>query len=438
MRFTILKKWSHIIHRRGKSDSHLHFLQPTTTQVDYPRSISAGNINTEIAIVNYVPNLSSSPLSSPAPHAPRPSQSSLKPSALPPVTPRLVDLPKPPYSSRKPRKPSSTTSVAHKIALTKRRISQLEEEKESLDTCIKDLKISRNIQQKQLEQVTQDLQSSRAWCQTEKNRIRELDSHVQRDYQRQLFANALLELGLSGNEVGTFLDASEEEIVGAILEAAERDDNVWCSVLSEIIGPLAPDNYVSAVNIALNTRKELRSARKVARFWKRTANVSDMVTPSTSNLSDSREPLSLERRQAVERLQRRRRGLSIDLSAREQRTLLPSASVSSEASTALPYLSSAHSITSLHKRDSLPPLASQVFREEFIKAYASSSLFTSSSSKQILKPTVEPTSEDRQANPRRLSQKTLGKGRGVLSAEASTSVCSSSTIDLCIPTSGPL
>lgn len=420
MRFSILKKWSHIIHRRGRSDSQLHFLQ--STQVDYPRSSSVANLNIyaeQLHIPTVTLNLSSSPLSSSTSHAPRPSQACLSSSASP-STPRPFDFSddQHPQMSQK-----TTTSVADRIAIAKRRLSELEMEKDSLDSRIRDLKDGSKDQQQRLDQIKQDLQSSSVSCQTGKDRTRERKFQAQRDHHRQLFAKSLLELGISNiSEVGMFLDASEEEIVDAVLKAAERDDSVWCSVSSEIIGPLAPENYVSAVNIALNTRKELRSVKKVANFWKRTASGSDTVTPSASNISDVQEPLSLERRQAVEMLQRNRRGFSINSSVPE-RTFLPSISVSSEISTVLPYMLSTHSVSSVRKPESLPPLASQVFKEELTNAHASSSFFVSSSSKHIFKPKSNTIVEHKSVNSKRLSPRALGKQKAFSSADSSGSVC---------------
>ncbi|KAK1227196.1 hypothetical protein PQX77_009830 [Marasmius sp. AFHP31] len=300
--------------------------------------------------------------------------------------------------------------VVHKLAMAKRRVSQLEGQKDALEAYMKDIETAAAAQEERLEGVKLDLQNARTSCTAEKQRLRELESDSQREAQRRKFASALLELGTAhSNEIATFLDASEEEIIGAIRKAAEREGNVWCAILSEVTGPLSPDNYISAINIALDTRKELQSVRKVARFWKRTANVPDNVTPSASNLSDIQEPLSSERRRAVENLQRRRGSASVNFSA--PATLPSSMSVASQNTTALPYLSSVHSI-STRRHDSLAPLASQVFKDEFMNAHASSNLFSSSSSKK-LRSKPDPTDKNKQSDIKVLSQRSFATERDV-------------------------
>ncbi|KAL0067175.1 hypothetical protein AAF712_005745 [Marasmius tenuissimus] len=301
--------------------------------------------------------------------------------------------------------PSTSTdqpaAVVHKLAMAKRRMSQLEGQKDTLEVYMKDLETAAASRQEQLEGVKLDLQDVRTSCAAEKQRLRELESDSQREIQRRKFASTLLELGTTHSyDITTFLDASEEEIIGAIRKAAEREGNIWCTILSEVTGPLAPDNYISAINIALDTRKELRSVRKVARFWKRTANVPDTVTPSASNLSDMQEPLSSERRRAVESLQRRRQSFPTNFSIPAM--LATSASAASQDTTALPYLSSAHSIPA-RRHDTLAPLASQVFKEELMNAHANSSLFSSSSSK-TLRPKAGPIEKNKPSDTTALPQ----------------------------------
>ncbi|KAL0576446.1 hypothetical protein V5O48_005521 [Marasmius crinis-equi] len=406
MRFSILKKWSTIIHRRGRSDSHIHFLQSNTTQVDYPHSISAGDINTRQLDIHSISNPTSSPLLS----SEAPPKTISRRSASNSESAKTIESSNAKSTSHEPTKQS--VGVVQKLASTKKRISQLKGEREVLEASSRDLNASARSQQRRLDEAKRDLHSTRASCTAEKKRQSDIESEVQRDIQRQMFANALLELGNAHKDgLGLFLDASEEEVVDAIQKAAEREGDIWCTILSDIVGPLAPDNYISAINIALDTKKELRSVRKIARFWKRTANLSDVVTPSASNMSDVQEPLSAERRRAVENLQRQRRSSSVQFST--PTLFAPSASIASQRSVALPYLSSTHSI-STHRHESLGPLASQVFKEELINAHSSFRMFSSPSSR-ILRTKSEPVDENRSMKSEGLSQKALGKQREITS-----------------------
>ncbi|KAF9064753.1 hypothetical protein BDP27DRAFT_1143380, partial [Rhodocollybia butyracea] len=98
----------------------------------------------------------------------------------------------------------------------------------------------------------------------------------------------------------------EEAAVEAIRETSANDTSIWSRVMSRVIGPRAPDNYVNTIKLTLHARQELRHWKKVSNFWKKTAREGNtdtgIPTPSASNLSDVRECLTDERKKAVEEL----------------------------------------------------------------------------------------------------------------------------------------
>ena len=99
-------------------------------------------------------------------------------------------------------------------------------------------------------------------------------------------------------------------IVKAIKEAAAVPGSNWAVILPAISGPRTQAEYIAALHLSLNIRKELRKCKKIAKFWKSIAqqqSTSSIVTPSVSALSSIYEKLSPERRDAVNALIERRK-----------------------------------------------------------------------------------------------------------------------------------
>lgn len=71
------------------------------------------------------------------------------------------------------------------------------------------------------------------------------------------------------------------------------------------------DQYNAALNMTLIVRREMRGMRKIGKFWKRMAQNGgqnlETITPSPSNISSICEPLSAERKKAVDDLIAKRR-----------------------------------------------------------------------------------------------------------------------------------
>lgn len=98
-------------------------------------------------------------------------------------------------------------------------------------------------------------------------------------------------------------------LVKAIREAAAVPGSNWAAILPAISGPRTQAEYIAALHLSLNIRKELRKCKKIAKFWKSLAqqSTSSVVTPSVSALSSIYEKLSPERQDAVNALIERRK-----------------------------------------------------------------------------------------------------------------------------------
>jgi len=81
----------------------------------------------------------------------------------------------------------------------------------------------------------------------------------------------------------------EMQIIDAIQEAAIIPGNSWTKVIPSLLVYNSPRQYASALRMTLDTRKELRNSKKVAKFWKHLAKMDgqhlEAVTPSASNIS---------------------------------------------------------------------------------------------------------------------------------------------------------
>lgn len=99
-------------------------------------------------------------------------------------------------------------------------------------------------------------------------------------------------------------------LIKAIKEAAAVPGSNWAVILPAVSGLRTQAEYIAALHLSLNVRKELRQCKKVTKFWKTLAQhqfTSSVVTPSVSALSSIYEKLSPERQDAVNVLVQRRK-----------------------------------------------------------------------------------------------------------------------------------
>jgi len=100
-------------------------------------------------------------------------------------------------------------------------------------------------------------------------------------------------------------------LVDAIGDAVHDPEALLSTLKPAVIGHRAPEHYQSALHMTLSVRRKVRAQKKISKFWKRLAQEEDRhvdtATPSTSDLSSVREPLSPARQHAVDALIARRR-----------------------------------------------------------------------------------------------------------------------------------
>ncbi|KIM91927.1 hypothetical protein PILCRDRAFT_97 [Piloderma croceum F 1598] len=116
---------------------------------------------------------------------------------------------------------------------------------------------------------------------------------------------AILEAALAAHEGG---GNAEEVVMDAIKQARTKTGS---DLSTMTIGPRTSEQYTAVLNMTLKARKELKRHKKLAKFWKRTAQQDgqhrDTITPSPSDISSIHEILSMERQKAVDELAARRR-----------------------------------------------------------------------------------------------------------------------------------
>ncbi|KAJ7231462.1 hypothetical protein B0H12DRAFT_208784 [Mycena haematopus] len=95
--------------------------------------------------------------------------------------------------------------------------------------------------------------------------------------QYERFLGLMISVGLHQRVLGDAHAAlragidPDQSLVDAIKEAAAVPGSPWSTIIPSVTGPRTPDEYRSSLTLTLNTRKELRDAKKVAKFWKRIA-----------------------------------------------------------------------------------------------------------------------------------------------------------------------
>lgn len=190
------------------------------------------------------------------------------------------------------------------------------------------------------------------------------------------------------------LDGEDTEIalVLAIKEVASDPASPWRLILDAVNGPRTQDEYLSAINMTLSTRRALRESKKISKFWKGVAMEDgareNVITPSPSNISSIHETLSTERQAAVDLLIKRRKNADLPpsqpLSPVRQRKDFFERNKMKTLSRMVEPSSSSRSFPSSFPSDgssssvlALAPLASQVFKEELMSSHSSRKLLKS-------------------------------------------------------------
>lgn len=220
--------------------------------------------------------------------------------------------------------------------------------------------------------------------------------------QYEKFIKLLLDIGLHPEPVLSnahrALQAGEDAdvaVVESIKEAAAGPNSAWAVILSSVAGPHRTHaQYMSALNLILKVRRELKETKKMNRFWQRLArersgNV-EIFVPSPSNISSIHESLGPERQVAMNALLVKRQGVSRLYEAalpstdslpplrdfanpdpKNQDLVVVGPVICERPKPLLPSVSAVSSLSC--SAYVLPPLASESFKQEVSASYSTTS-----------------------------------------------------------------
>ncbi|KAG7098427.1 hypothetical protein E1B28_000379 [Marasmius oreades] len=295
MRFPLLRRLSHLIHRRPKSESFATDVLKQLAEVlanedeSLPRSQSLDDATEK-----------------------------RDPSILPP---HYFDLP--------PQSPLSSSINDLLIVLSnlERRIPLLEDANALLKQDMERLVFESQLREQEI-----NLKEAQAVRQSYLSQIHHEPQQIQMQQDQTRLENIALEDFLIKtlasypadhvfNKIAAAIDAGSSfasAIVTVIREEIETLPNSpWSKLVPAIVGPRSADQYTSALGIVLKARKDLRNSQKASHFWKQQAKLddvnADVITPSSSILSDIQEPLSEERQRAASDLLRKLRSGEIPI-----------------------------------------------------------------------------------------------------------------------------
>ncbi|KAF5357331.1 hypothetical protein D9758_005882 [Tetrapyrgos nigripes] len=384
MQLRILKRLSQLVHRRTRSDSTVVYLTRTTSPVAVAQSLSLNNVTKR----------TSEQPSSPMLQAILPTPPALSPLLMPnpvvspPISPPVDVSQQPHFASSKP-----LSEIGAKANAIHKRICEIQQEYYRVQASIDALRAessqgrveSTGVSKEELEQCVRFAEAVRIAC-----------------------LDGLVDAHTSGQ---SSVQDLEEAVVGMIQESADDPKGLWSNVVDTVIGPRAPKEYISAITSIVKHRSNSRGLRRSRNFWKKAAkenpNNTDLVTPSASNLSELVEVLSPERERAVEELRRKRQNFASQDSPKPTpdsaaqplhgtplETVEPNVPPSpsrdadqlrdSQTEVFISAASSENASAYTSRNSSLPPLASQIFKQELISSHSSERFFSSSSYKSRL------------------------------------------------------
>ncbi|KAJ3726858.1 hypothetical protein C8R42DRAFT_759247 [Lentinula raphanica] len=435
MRLGIFRRFSYLIHRRTRSDSAL-LTQPAHSPAPLPSSSSLDGLprrdgpSAEHVLDTILPTISP-----------------LMPIHVPTHTDQSI-LRSTAQSSAAPVERSSLEALAKstennlddpifRLSTARERAEELAAQSAQLKESLEALHIQSDSVKQAIIKAKTDLELARSLANSQKRKSADLELQVNAKRHELAQCEALAK-ALSDTELVSLAAMAknttdfEESAVEAISNAASNEASVWSKIVQLVVGPRAPENYVNAVNMTLQARQELRYWKKVSNFWKKTARESSTntgaPTPSASNLSEIQESLSIERKKAVEDLREKRKTLGLN----NNRNISPSVSSSNDSAKLAYRLPDSHpsftsvmsTISNLQSGDSstaqpsnrLPPLASDMFKQDLLSRHSSQRLFTTSSYKSLWSP---PTVRQAQMTSKP-SDKSLGKRKEIPSFNSSS------------------
>ena len=220
-----------------------------------------------------------------------------------------------------------THSVTEHIAFLKQERGQLSATIQTLLNTITELGEEASTTRCELYNAIRQGDFMRQQVKADEDDIQELQQKV---VQYSKFIGLLVDIGLqeavlskAGNALCAGHDA-DEALVDAIKEAAAIPGSPWSKIMPAITGPRTSDEYLSAIQMTLDLRRQLRESKKLVKFWKRTAQQHagedfHTITPSPSNISSIHEELGEERQNAANELLAKLRSGTYPRTARQRR-----------------------------------------------------------------------------------------------------------------------
>ncbi|KAH7888516.1 hypothetical protein F5I97DRAFT_709737 [Phlebopus sp. FC_14] len=222
------------------------------------------------------------------------------------------------YSLEPATLPAASPTI-EQVATLNARITDLEtslvclrEEKESLERDLEDYRA--DLLNTRNELYSEMLNSARHQQQS----IHDFHMIQKLEARNQRMQGLLVDIGIPRNtvdEICRVLDfgtgSADDIILNAIRDASDDTTSPLAKLKPIIAGDRTPDHYQAALDLILSMRKEVRSQKKVAKFWKKLAQEdgrhATTITPSPSDISSIRENLTPERQRALNALIARRR-----------------------------------------------------------------------------------------------------------------------------------
>ncbi|KAK7053157.1 hypothetical protein VNI00_003776 [Paramarasmius palmivorus] len=292
MRFPLLRRLSHLIHRRPNSESYaadaLNELGiDNSAQAQYPRSQSLDNLH-ELCI----------------------------------LPPHLLDLlPQHPVPTSLKDMLLALANLERRIPVVELEIAELRRKKDRI-IFESELIQERTIKTKPATTNRIIMKGQRAE-EVELLQALEIEMERQEDLLGKILATFPPHSTPIFHDIAAAINAGasfENAAIGVLRRLVHQPNSPWSRLLPPVIGERTTDQYASALGTVLKTRKDLKHGKNVAQFWKRQAKLDEantnLVTPSASTLSEVQIALSEDRKQAVDDLLQKLRSGEIPVRSR--------------------------------------------------------------------------------------------------------------------------
>ncbi|KAF9219623.1 hypothetical protein BS17DRAFT_386905 [Gyrodon lividus] len=206
----------------------------------------------------------------------------------------------------------AVTTLSDRITDLEAQLIHLREEQASLEQDLVDYRT--DLLNTRSELYSEMLKSARHQQRTmdDFRTIQKLEARHQRFY------GLLVDIGIPRTTIDVICrvlesgnGSADDILVDAIRDASNDDSTLLARLKPIIVNGRTPEHYLSALNMTLSIRKQLKSQKKKSKFWKKLAQEegghANIITPSPSDISSIREDLTPERQGALNALIARRR-----------------------------------------------------------------------------------------------------------------------------------